>query len=276
MPALSQLYPTAFVTGASGGLGRAFAAMLLDEGVQVWGTARDPARFGVLRDRAGFHSVTLDLNDRPAALKVWAEASSQAGGLSVLVNNAGFGRFGEFAVESFAVWQEQLDTMLGATLALTHVALADLQKRERGALVNVSSLATEFPLPFMSGYNVAKAGLSAFSESLMIETAGTGVTVIDFRPGDYRTGFNQAMFSPPSSSPSAPRLARAWRALESNLLAGPAPERAARDLRRALAASRGGVVRSGSFFQARLAPFLARMAPLALRRAIAARYFGVA
>lgn len=276
MPTLSQLYPTALVTGASGGLGRAFAGMLLDEGLQVWGTARDPARLGDLPSRAGFHPVTLDLKDRAAALTVWREASRQAGGFSVLVNNAGFGRFGEFSIEPFSVWQEQLDTLLGTTLALAHAALADWKKRERGVLVNVSSLATEFPLPFMSGYNVAKAGLSAFSESLMIETAGTGVTVIDFRPGDYRTGFNQAMSSPSSPSRSAPRLARAWRALEANLLAGPSPDRAALDLRRALAASRSGVVRSGTFFQARLAPFLARLAPLALRRAVVARYFGAA
>ncbi len=275
MPPLSQLHPTAFVTGASGGLGRAFAEMLLDEGVRVWGTARDVARLAGLDRREGFSPVALDLADRAAAVRAWDAAFAKAGGFSLLVNNAGYGHFSPFVHEPFATWQSQLDAMLGTTLALTQAALRDLLAQGHGAIVNVSSLAAEFPLPYMSGYNVAKAGLSAFSESLMIETAGTGLTVIDFRPGDYRTGFNQAM-SAPSSAAAPARLVRAWQTLEANLLAAPPPARAARDLRRALAASRSGVVRSGTFFQARLAPFLVRLAPLSLRRAVAARYFGVA
>jgi short-subunit dehydrogenase len=275
VPPLAQLHPTAFVTGASGGLGRAFAEMLLDEGVRVWGTAREVARLSSLGRREGFSPVALDLADRAGAVRAWNAAHAQAGGFSLLVNNAGYGHFGAFAEQPFETWQAQLEAMLGSTLALTQAAMRDLLAQGHGAIVNVSSLAVEFPLPYMSGYNIAKAGLSAFSESLMIETAGTGLTVIDFRPGDYRTGFNQAM-SVPSSAASPVRLARAWQTLEANLLAAPPPARAAADLRRALADARSGVVRSGSFFQARLAPFLARLAPLAWRRAVAARYFGVA
>jgi hypothetical protein len=73
---------------------------------------------------------------------------------------------------------------------------------------------------------------------------------------------------------SDPRHARAWLTLEQNLQASPPPVRAAADLRRALARPRSGVVRSGSFFQARLAPLLARLAPEATVRAVTARYFG--
>lgn len=264
------------MTGASGGLGRAFAEMLLDEGVKVWGTARDTARLSSLRQRSGFVPVALDLADRSAALRVWDASFAEAGGFSVLVNNAGYGNFGPFVDQPFAVWQAQIDAMLGTTLALAHSAVRDMLVQRHGVIINVSSLAAEFPLPYMSGYNVAKAGLSAFSESLMVETAGTGLTVVDFRPGDYRTGFNQAMNTPSSAAASSPRLARAWRKLEANLLASPPPARAAGDLRRVLASPRSGVVRSGGFFQAHAAPFLARLAPLALRRAVAARYFGVA
>ena len=276
MPPLSQLHPTAFVTGASGGLGRAFAEMLLEEGVRVWGTARDVQRLASLSSRKGFVPVAFDLSDRPAALRAWEDAFAEAGGFSVLINNAGYGFFGAFNEHPFDAWQAQLDAMLGTTLALTHAAVRDMLVQRHGVIVNVSSLATDFPLPYMSGYNVAKAGLSAFSESLMVETAGTGLTVVDFRPGDFRTGFNQAMSSSSAAFPPSPRRVRAWQTLEANLLAAPPPGRAARDLRRVLASPRSGVVRSGSFFQARLAPLLARMAPLALRRAVASRYFGVA
>ncbi|HKB90857.1 MAG TPA: SDR family NAD(P)-dependent oxidoreductase, partial [Opitutaceae bacterium] len=154
--------------------------------------------------------------------------------------------------------------------------------RNRGALVNISSLAAEFPIPYMSGYNMVKAGLSALSESLMIEARGTKVIVLDFRPGDYRTDFNQAMQrSAPEPTQKThreiveKRLSRTWITLEKNLKAGPPPAHAANTLRDALLRGRSGVVRSGTFFQARLAPFLARLAPSALRRTAQARYFGI-
>jgi short-subunit dehydrogenase len=142
--------------------------------------------------------------------------------------------------------------------------------------VNISSLAAEFPLPFMSGYNVAKAGLSALTESLIVETRGTAINVIDFRPGDFRTDFNQAMLTSSSARP-APLgdQAAAWRVLEALREAAPAPSRAAADLRRALLRGRSGTVRSGTLFQAGIAPCFARVIPASLRRSIAARYFGL-
>ena len=268
---ISNLYRTAFVTGASAGLGAAFGSMLLDEGVRVWGTARDPAR---LPARAGFFPVALDLGDAAGAEQSFLRAAAEAGGgFDLVVHNAGYGVFGAFAEADFAVWQAQIDAMLGTTLRLVHAALRPMLARNRGCLVNVSSLAAEFPLPFMSGYNAVKAGLSAFSESLILETRGTGVSVIDFRPGDYHTAFNQAMLRPSASAPEP--AARVWRRLEDHLRAAPAPARAAADLRRALQHRRHGTVRSGAFFQARLAPLLARLAPLALRRAALQAYYGI-
>ena len=280
MPArLAERYPTAFVTGASAGLGRAFAEMLLAEGVRVWGTARDAARLTDLATRypALFTPVVLDLGDPVAAETALMRAARAAGGaFDLVINNAGYGVFGEFAATDFAVWQRQLDAMIAATLRVAHGALRGMRERGRGCLVNVASLAVEFPLPFMSGYNVAKAALSAFSESLIVETAGTGITVIDFRPGDFRTDFNQAMqtVSPAATAPDA-RVTRAWRALEAHLRAAPPATHAAVDLRRALRRGRSGTVRSGTWFQARLAPLFARIVPASWRRAIAGRYFGL-
>jgi NAD(P)-dependent dehydrogenase (short-subunit alcohol dehydrogenase family) len=273
---LADRYQTALVTGASTGLGRATAEMLLAEGVRVWGTARDPARLPALQ---GLAAVALDLDSDASVDAAFAEAEHDAGGLDLVVNNAGYGLFGDFAGLGFAGWQRQLDTMLVRTLRLSHLALRAMLARNRGALVNVSSLAAEFPLPFMSGYNVVKSGLAAFSESLMIEVAGTGIIVIDFRPGDYRTGFNQTMQTIsekhlPAGTVPADRRQRAWTVLDANLRGAPPPARAAADLRRALRRHRSGTIRSGTFFQARLAPLLVRFIPLGLRRAALARYFG--
>jgi NAD(P)-dependent dehydrogenase (short-subunit alcohol dehydrogenase family) len=277
---VSAQHRTAFVTGAASGLGRAFTTMLLDEGVRVWGTSRDPARLaglGGARVESPFIPVALDLADGAAAEAAFRRAAGEAGGaFDLVINNAGYGVFGDFAETPAEIWLAQIDALLLATLRLNRAAFGLMRARGRGCLVNISSLAAEFPLPFMAGYNVAKAGLSALSESLIFESRGTGVTVIDFRPGDYRTAFNDAMkpSSSPHDAPAPPRRAAAWRVLERNLRASPPAARAAADLRRALRRNRSGVVRSGSWFQASAAPFLARLAPAALVRAATARYFG--
>jgi short-subunit dehydrogenase len=273
---LTILHRTALVTGASTGLGRAMAEMLLDGGLRVWGTARDPGRLPV---RPGFTAIAMDLDSDASVDAAIAEAEQQSGGLDLVINNAGYGVFGSFAGQDFAMWQGQIEAMLVRTMRLSHLALRPMFARNRGTLVNVSSLAAEFPIPFMSGYNVVKSGLAAFSESMMIEVARTRVIVIDFRPGDYRTGFNQTMqaISENNLTPGAvppDRRQRAWRVIDANVRTAPLPTRAVADLRRALASNRSGTVRSGSFFQAHLAPFLVRFIPLRLRRAATALYFG--
>ncbi len=265
---LSRRYRTAFVSGASTGLGRAFAAMLAAEGLAVWGTARDPARLPAL---PGFHPVALELADGPAAERAFAAADRAAGGFDVVVNNAGFGAFGDFAATDFAVWQRQLEVMLVNTARLAHAAVGSMRSRGRGALVNVSSLAAEYPMPFQATYNTVKAGLSALSESLMFETEGTGVVVIDFRPGDYRTDFEGSVQRP--AELVDPRQRRVWAAFHRLMETGPEPAHAAAALRRALARGRSGTVRTGRPFQAVVAPLLARLGSLALRRRIIARYF---
>jgi short-subunit dehydrogenase len=267
---LSRQYRTAFVTGASTGLGLAFAEMLLAEGVEVWGTARDVAR---LRPRARFHPVALELGDGAAAERVFLDADRAAGGFDVVINNAGFGAFGAFAGADFSLWQRQLEIMLLHTARLSHAALRGMLARRRGALVNISSLAAEFPMPFQATYNTVKSGLSALSESLMFETAGTGVIVIDFRPGDYRTDFEGAVTRP--AELADPRQQRVWDCFHRLMASGPAPAHAAAALRRALARGRSGTVRTGRVFQAVVAPLLARLGSLALRRRIIARYFGL-
>lgn len=276
MPArrVSDLYRTAFVTGASTGLGLAFTEMLLADGVRVWGTSRDPNRLAPLaqKHRGAFTAVALDLRDGAAAERVFQEANV-AGDFEVVINNAGYGVFGQFATTDFDHWREQMEVMLVNTARLSHAALQPMLAHKHGALVNISSLAAEFPLPFQSAYNVAKAGLSALNESLILETNGSGVTVIDFRPGDYRTDFEGSVRRPPGEV--TPSMQRTWTAFAGMMESGPAPSHAAASLRRALLRRRSGTVRTGRLFQAIIAPLLSRFASLALKRKIQERYYNV-
>ena len=273
---LSARYRSAFVTGASTGLGQAFTTMLLAEGVEVWGTSRDVQR---LPARPNFHPVALELGDGVAAEKSFREAEAAAGGFDLVINNAGFGAFGAFAHTDFAVWEEQLRVMLVNTARLSHLALQGMLARRRGALVNISSIAGEFGMPYQGAYNAVKAGLSMLNESLMYELHDTGVIVIDFRPGDYRTDFEVSVRVPAQAATLDPtnrvRMASVWAGFTELMQSGPAPEHAAASLKRALLRGRSGTVRTGRFFQAVLGPFLARFGSLALRRRVQEKYFGL-
>lgn len=279
MSALSSRYRSALVTGASGGLGRAFVEMLLAEGLTVAGTARDISRLKSLESRDSFHPLGLDLLHSESIERCFDEAVIRLGGFPDLVLNcAGYGVFGPFGEVSFDKTRDLLQSSLLGTIQVADLTLRQMLLRGTGCLVNVSSVAVDHPLPFMAGYNVTKSGLSALSESLIFETRGSGLVVVDFRPGDYRTPFNQSMEVITGKLPekASPRLRRAWEVLEKNLAAAPEPSQAARDLRRALLRGKSGTYYSGGYFQTRLAPLFSRLAPANLRRAIAARYFGAA
>lgn len=273
---LSEKYGTVFITGASSGLGLAYTEMLLAEGLQVWGTSRDAARLRELSSREGFHPVILDLGNPAQAEASFRKAEQETdGGFDLVIQNAGYGLFAPFAAVDAAQWQAQLECMVLSFARLSHAAFSGMLRRRKGTLVQVSSLAVEFPLPFMSGYNMAKAAVSALSESLMLEARGSGVVVIDFRPGDYCTDFNRAMKRGDDASLRDPRVANAWERLEQNLREAPGASHAARNLRRALSRGRSGIVRSGSFFQARVACAFAFLSPAPLRRLASAIYFKV-
>jgi len=271
---LNKQYRTAFITGASSGLGEAFTRMLLEEGVKVWGTSRDSAKLQALRDQYPqlFSVVCLELNQAEEAVNQFRKAEKEAGGFDLVIQNAGYGLFGNFELIPSETWNTQLSSMLGTTLALSHAAWTSMRSTNQGCLVHISSLAVDFPLPFMSGYNVVKAGVSALSESLMTEARGTKLVVIDFRPGDFKTAFNERAHKVDKLE-SDKRLKQAWLKLEKNLNVSPRPTQAARDLKKALRAGKSGIVISGGFLQARLAPLAAHLLPKKLLRKITALYF---
>jgi short-subunit dehydrogenase len=246
--------------------------MLIEEGVTVWGTSRDPAK---LSDRKGFRPVGLELSDRDSIERAWTEIEQASGGVDLLVNNAGSGSFGPLWTCSPDDWEQEIATLLLGPVRLSLLAFRGMAARRAGCIVNVTSMAVEMPIPFMSGYDAGKAGLSAFTDCFGLEAGDSGVFLVDFRPGDFRTGFNEAMHFHENAGPSDEQSARAWRRMEHLMEKAPRADLAARDLRRMLIRGRGGIVRSGSFFQTRVAPIFNRLVPNAVNRRARRRYFRV-
>jgi NAD(P)-dependent dehydrogenase (short-subunit alcohol dehydrogenase family) len=252
-----------FITGASAGIGLQTARALIERGHEVWGTSRSLERLPVLER---FHPVALDLNDKASIDAGFEGARTEAGHFDVLINNAGAGVFGPLEAFSDQELDAQLEALLTGPLRLIRLVLPGMRARNAGLLVNVSSLAGEFPLPFLAPYSLSKAALSVLSEGLGLELAHTGIRVVDVRPGDFATQFHESTRRIDAAwvEPYAPNLERAWAAIDRNMKRAQNPEIVARTLVKIVEADvHRPVVAVGDIFQARIAPFLTRLVPRA-------------
>jgi short-subunit dehydrogenase len=185
---------TALVTGATAGIGKAFASRLAAAGHGLVLVARDVERLeglaASLRDAHGIPVEVLpaDLSDRDAVERVAQRLRDDAHPVDLLVNNAGFGVRGRFVGGDLALQERVLEVMVRAVLVLSHAAVPGMVERGRGAVINVGSVAGFVP---GGPYSAAKAWVASFTVSLGIELHGTGVTATALCPGFVRTEFHQ-------------------------------------------------------------------------------------
>jgi len=188
----------AVVTGASAGIGKEFCDRLAARGYDLLLVARDANRLEALRrELENQHPIAVDVF--PADLTLDDDVSRLAGlvaGLSrltLLVNNAGFGTRGNLADASPARQEAMLRLHTLAPMRLTQAALPVLLRNRRGAVINVSSVASFLYSAGNVNYCATKAYLTTFSEGLAAELRGTGVRVQALCPGFTRSEFHQRM-----------------------------------------------------------------------------------
>lgn len=175
---------TVLVTGASSGIGSATARVLTDAGYEVWGTSRDVSR---LPERPRFHPVRLDVNDAASMQAAVDQVRAEAGAIDALINNAGEVINAPLEVLAADGLQQQFQTLFFGPVELIRLVLPEMRQRNSGLIVNVTSLAARFPVPFNAGYSAAKAALSSATECLRLELVGTGIRLVDLQPGDVAT-----------------------------------------------------------------------------------------
>jgi short-subunit dehydrogenase len=186
---------TALVTGASGGIGEAFAHQLAAMGKSLVLVARSREKLDAMAmELAAQHSIRVhviaaDLARVDAAQAIFEETERLGLAVDLLINNAGYGKAGDFSELPFEVQANMIRLNANTLVELTHFYLPRMQQKKRGGVINVGSTASWQPVPYMAVYGATKAFVLSFSEAVAQEVRADGVTVMALCPGWTATGF---------------------------------------------------------------------------------------
>lgn len=192
------------ITGASSGLGAEFARQLAPRAKCLVLAARRADRLDALaaevaREGLAVHRFVVDLGDEADTERFLGEIKARGLAIDVLINNAGLGDHGLFEASEWSRVKAMVDVNVRALTHVTHALLPAMIARGRGAVLNVSSIASLLPLPQMAVYAATKAYVTSLSEALRAELRGTGVSVTALCPGPVDTEFAALAERPHSS-----------------------------------------------------------------------------
>ncbi len=189
---------TTLITGASSGIGAAFARKLAARGRNVLLVARSEDKLIALCNELGrltsirAQYVALDLGQPDAAAQLFEETQKRELEIDMLINNAAFGSMGDFAKLDLDRELQMIQLNISALVELTHRFLPPMRERKRGAIINVASTAGFQAVPYMASYAATKAFVLCFSEALWEENRLHGVHVMALCPGVTETNFFEA------------------------------------------------------------------------------------
>jgi len=185
----------ALVTGASRGIGRAIAELLVERGATVIGTATSENGAEAISEYLGENGTGLALNvtDIESIDSVLKKINAEFGVLDILVNNAGITRDNLLMRMKDDEWIDVMDTNLTSIFRLSKSVLRGMMKKRNGRIINVGSVVGTMGNAGQTNYAAAKAGLIGFTKSLAREVASRGVTVNTVAPGFIETDMTKAL-----------------------------------------------------------------------------------
>jgi len=260
------------ITGASSGIGLAIVKLLVAQGHEVWGTSRNLERIPKM---PRCHPVRLDLVDRLSIEEAFNAALTEAGHFDVLINNAGAGHFGPAELLSMETVASQFQILVFGQIQLMQLALRHMQARGEGLIINVTSLASRLPVPFMAAYNAAKAALAAFTMSIQLELPDSRVCIVDLQPADISTEFNKSVINTSNTDQRyEEKIAKTWEIVERNMKKAPGPELVARHVLKLIDSAHAPPrITVGDVFQSKIAPLIFRFLPQRVRLWGLRRYY---
>ena len=221
---------TALITGASSGIGTAFAEELAKKQTDVVLVARSEDKLNKLaqqlQEQLGINAevIVQDLTLPQAGQSVFDTVAQKGLTIDLLINNAGFGDYGAFIDRSLTKQMEMIQLNITAVVELTGLFLPEMKQRRRGGIINISSIAGFQPLPYMSIYAATKAFVLNFTEALWAENKDSGVSILALCPGPTESQFfKEAQFpqsftgkSGNNLTPAEDVVQEALKALEKN------------------------------------------------------------
>jgi 3-oxoacyl-[acyl-carrier protein] reductase len=195
--------PTALITGATEGIGRAICFCLGKAGYKIAACARTPSRLRALKD--GLEEAGISVAVHPADVGIEADVKTavsalvkELGTIDVLVNNAGVALLKPFEELTVEDWDTTMATNLRSLYLVTREVLPAMRARKQGAIVNIASLAGRNGFVGGSAYTASKHAVLGFAKSLMLEVRKDNVRVITICPGSVDTSLirTQGMLSP--------------------------------------------------------------------------------
>lgn len=263
-----------FITGASSGIGLAIAKSLVGQGHEVWGTSRNLER---IPETPRLHPIRLDLGDRVSIQDAFNSALTEAGHFDVLINNAGAGHFGPAELLPMETIASQFQILVFGQIQLMQLALRHMQARGEGLIINVTSLASRLPVPFMAAYNAAKAALTAFTMSIQIELGDSRVRIVDLQPGDISTEFNHSVIQSAKTQPRYDaKIAKTWEIVEHTMKNAPSPYLVARHVLKLVNGMQPPPrITVGNVFESKIAPMIFRFLPQRVRIWGLKRHYGI-
>ncbi|WP_392530591.1 SDR family NAD(P)-dependent oxidoreductase [Nostoc sp. C117] len=194
---------TALITGASSGIGKAFAQELAVRRTNLVLVARSEDKLKQLANQLKEqHNIQVDiiaqdLTEHHAAATIFDITKTKGLTIDLLINNAGFGCYGDFAQEDRERQVKIVQLNILALVDLTHRFLPLMRERRSGSIINVSSITAFQPIPYLSVYAASKAFILSFSEALWAENRQYGVRILVTCPGPIETNFfTEANFPP--------------------------------------------------------------------------------
>ena len=262
--------PTALITGGSSGIGLAVSNLLIERGYRVFSVSRNPNRIEI---SSQFIPVEFDLLEIEKIAEFSTEFIRNNGVPDLLINNAGCGAFYDWEHFPEEEITKQINLLFTSPILLCKHFAPEMAKAGKGTILNLSSLATLYPLPFMPLYNAGKSALSSFTESMMLEYHESP-KFIDFRMGDIRTNFNQVAASQPLENQSS-KMKKAWSRIDWQLERSPPPKTAALQIIRFLDKGKSGRVYGGSFFHRVILPVIHKVFTARLLQNILQKYYSI-
>ncbi|MES2267528.1 MAG: SDR family oxidoreductase [Bacteroidota bacterium] len=186
---------TILITGASGGIGKEFALVAAEKKNDVVLVARSESLLKNLCEQittkyqVKANYLICDLSEYGSAEKLYKEVIKRGFKINYLINNAGFGDYGNFVERSLSKYQQMIHLNITSLTELTWLFAKDMVRETHGGILNIASTASVQPDPYMAIYGATKSFVANFTEALSYELKDTGVTATVLSPGATTTGF---------------------------------------------------------------------------------------